>query len=148
MHHLLVSMCQPVNPEHFLYLSQIFSLASHGDIPSPLSDPLPPDSESCYRLSDIPINRGMFAVVGEARSLGIEEYQLRSVMHRLMVYMAAVQSLQNTAWIKAGSLPGELAVCEHFIRACAVCKFTKSGRSLNLKDLQIHANRFAEADHE
>lgn len=153
MDKFLRGMLLPVDPENFLYLSQIYSLAAHGDIPSKLADDLPAhlDGEPVLRFTNIPENRGALAVRDEARDLGLSDDDLMPMLHRIMLHIDAVKRMDKSQWIKPSD-DGGVMVAESFLKACAVCKFKKSGNTylFDIEDLASHASNFDidEADDE
>src|SRR5437899_2792282 len=73
------------DPDTFMYLFGVYEAAASRKMPSKPGAFRPPDEPGKWLvLSDIPINRGMLAVVGELRSIGISETLMQAYMMRIM----------------------------------------------------------------
>lgn len=116
----LREMRKRVNPEQFLFLTTIYSLAAQGNIHSPLSEELKPGTTG-YRLSNIPMNRGMFAVRKELDDLGIARDAMMPFMNRVMMFYGALfrHERKLKKWIRRER--NGVHVSESLIKACAVC---------------------------
>ena len=83
---LAAASMEPVDAEFFLWCSGIYSAAAHLSTPveNPASRPIFADGDKHYAFSDIPLNRGMLAVMNELRERGSSEDEKMAMCSRLM----------------------------------------------------------------
>jgi len=116
----------PVDPELFLWCSNVYSAAAHLTTPveNPENRPVMEIEGSVYSFSDLPINRGMLAVMKELRDRGVSESERMSFGARIMHFGEVLQSKKLRKFMKEGDEPGALMVSEALIRACATARMS------------------------
>lgn len=114
----------PVDPDLFLWCSNVYSAAAHMTMPveNPATRPAFELDGSVYSFSDLPINRGMLAVMRELKDRAVSEEDRMAFATRLMHFGAVLQSKKLQKFMKQGEEPGALMVSEALIRACATAK--------------------------
>lgn len=117
----------PVPHQVFIAATEAYARAARGDDPK---DHLPGgpkagDPPGGYYLSNIPMNRGMMAVMREGRALPDDQRQ--ALGFRVMQFGEALEAAQSdsrfTEHLKPGDEPGAVNVSEALMRALAECRF-------------------------
>lgn len=130
---LAKSSTEPVDPELFLWCEGIYHAAASLAMPveNPAAKPLIADGDKTYAFADIPMNRGMLAVMKELRERGLTDEQKMAMSWRLM-HFGDIFKHQNKlqAFIKKGENAGELQVSEALIKACATARVLTSKKKV------------------
>lgn len=148
---LAKSCAEPVDPDLFLWCQGIYHAAASLSMPveNPAAKPLFSDGDKTYAFSDIPINRGMLAVMKELRERGLSEEQKMAISWRIM-HFGDIFKHQNKlqAFIKNGDSPEELQVSEALIKACATERIitTKKNASYDINDVARIAQELTDAE--
>jgi hypothetical protein len=148
---LAKSCAEPVDPDLFLWCQGICHAAASLSMPveNPAAKPLFSDGDKAYAFSDIPINRGMLAVMKELRERGLSEEQRMAISWRIM-HFGDIFKHQNKlqAFIKNGDGPGELQVSEALIKACATARIitTKKNVRYDINDVARIAQELTDAE--
>lgn len=129
-------------PDRFLALTLIYQCASS----VPLRKPAGPG----YYLSDIPINRGMLAVVSAMRNHGDSvQSQLSTTMRMMHMNEIFEASEYFGNYIRPGT-DGDhsIEVADALLKAVAVARLqrSKGGFRFDLADVLAHAQRFEIAE--
>jgi hypothetical protein len=140
----------PVDPELFLWCSGIYSGAAQLAMPvqNPAAKPVVEHDGKVYSLSDIPINRGILAVMKELREHGASEDVRKSMVWRLMHFGEVLEKPALSAFIRPGDEPGAVSVSEALIKACATAKFILTGDDLrfDVDDIARIAQELTDAE--
>jgi hypothetical protein len=143
----LASRC---DPEVYLYLTNVYSAAASRKMPSKAGAFRPPDEPGRWLvLSDIPINRGMLAVVGELRSMNIKDELMHAYMMRVMDFSQVFEHREKFAeFIRDSDEPGAVSVSEALIKACAAANYLIAGEHMqfDLDDVLRRARMLTEAE--
>jgi hypothetical protein len=117
----------PVDEELFLYCQHVYAAAAHLSMPveNPAYRPLIEDKGKTYALADIPINRGMLAVLKELR--GRDEMTRQAIMLRLMHVGEIFGQEKLKKFFQESKEPGAVMVSEALLRACATARFIFEG---------------------
>lgn len=148
---LAKSCAEPVDPDLFLWCQGIYHAAASLSMPveNPAAKPLFSDGDKTYAFSDIPINRGMLAVMKELRERGLSEEQKMALSWRIM-HFGDIFKHQNKlqAFIKNGDSPEELQVSEALINACATARIitTKKNARYDINDVARIAQELTDAE--
>ncbi|WP_345476051.1 hypothetical protein [Lysobacter panacisoli] len=123
---------QPVPPDLMKFGIRLFEAAGSGQMPGSHIPRPDPEMGSGFALTNIPINRGMMAIVRETRHL--PEDQQHSLMCRVMHFGQALEEAAADPRLSAHVRPeGDgLMVSEEFVEACAMCAFDTSNNNLRL----------------
>lgn len=142
----LEGMAAPVDPKTFLFMTNVYMAAA--GMTMPVENPASkakftgPDG-TVFALSDIPINRGMLAVVAELRKIGVEVTS--GYCARVMFLDEVFQEKERFAeFIKSSHEEGCVMVSEALLMAAAVAKFDvmpPDRLGFDLDDLLAHARR-------
>ena len=148
---LAKSSSDPVDPDLFLWCQGIYHAAATLSIPveNPAAKPLFTNGDKTYAFSDIPINRGMLAVMKELRERGLSEEQRMALSWRLMHFGDIFKYQKKLqAFIKNGDNPGELQVSEALIKACATARLiiTKKNVRYDITDVARIAQELTDAE--
>lgn len=127
------SSTDPVDPELFLWCQGIYHAAASLAMPveNPSAKPLITDGDKTYAFADIPMNRGMLAVMKELREHGLTDDQKMAMSWRIM-HFGDIFKHQNKlqAFIKKSENAGELQVSEALIKACATARILTSKKKV------------------
>lgn len=141
----------PVDPEIFLWCHGIYHAAASLSMPmeNPAAKPIFADGDNTYAFADIPINRGMLAVMKELRERGLNEEQKMAVSWRIMHFGDIFRQRKKLqAFIKDGDSPGELQVSEALIKACATARIirTKNDAHYDINDVVRIAQKLTDEE--
>ena len=144
---------QPIDPETYMFLTNVYQAAASRTMPvaKPGLFRVPDGPEGGYVLTDIPINRGMMAVVGELSSMGIGGDLRRAYMFRVLDFGQIFEHGDLfDEFIKPGDEPDARSVSEAIIKAVAVAEYDTQSDYPKLRPESIleHARRFARAEDE
>lgn len=148
---LAKSSADPVDPDLFLWCQGVYHAAASLSMPveNPAAKPVIADGDKTYAFSDIPINRGMLAVMKELRERGLPEEQRMAMSWRLMHFGDIFKHQKKLhAFIKHGDSPGELEVSEALIKACATARIitTKKNVHYDIADVARIAQELTDAE--
>jgi len=148
---LAKSSADLVDPDLFLWCQGIYYAAASLSMPveNPAAKPLFADGDKTYAFSDIPINRGMLAVMKELRERELSEEQRMAISWRLMHFGDIFKHQKKLqAFIKNGDSPGELQVSEALIKACATVRIitTKKNVRYDIADVARIAQELTDAE--
>ncbi len=123
---------RPVPTDLMKYALRLFESAGSGEMPGSHIPRPDPDMGSGFALTNIPINRGMMAIVRETRHL--DEVQQQSLMSRVMHFGQALDGAASDPRLQAHVREeGDgVMVSEEFVEACAQCDFDTSNNDLRL----------------
>ncbi len=142
----------PVDPQLFLWCSNVYSAAAHLAMPveNPENQPILELEGKVYSFSDMPINRGMLAVMKELRDRGVSEDDRMAFAARLMHFGEVLQSKKLQKFMKKGEEPGTLMVSEALVRACATArmKISKNRIRYDISEIQRIAQELTDAESE
>jgi hypothetical protein len=130
---LAKSSTDPVDPELFLWCQGTYHAAASLAMPveNPAAKPMFTDGDKTYSFADIPLNRGMLAVMKELRERGLTEEQKMAMSWRLMHFGDIFKHQSKLqAFIKKGENAGELQVPEALIKACATARVLNSKKKV------------------
>jgi hypothetical protein len=139
----LQEMMTSVDADRFLEMSHVFQAGARV--------PLELRSGPGYHLTDIPMNRGMMAVVGAWKKAGAPDAQLNATMTRLMSLGDIFEAPEYFGdYIRPGdSADDGIAVADVLLRATALARLVDVEGCLrfDLADVLAHAQRLdAEKD--
>jgi hypothetical protein len=140
----LQDMQAPADPDRFLAMTQVYQEAAQM--------PLAPRSRAGIRLTDIPMSRGMMAVVGVMRKHGDAQSQVVATMSRMMhlgeIFEAAEFFGHFILPGADGDRDGGTQVADALMRAAAVARINPPGEFIHfdLADVLAHAQRFEAAE--
>lgn len=148
---LAKSAAEPVDPDLFLWCQGIYQAAASLTMPveSPAAKPMFVHKGQSYSFSDIPINRGMLAVIKELRERGLSDDQRMAMSWRLMHFGDIFKHKEKlTAFIKPGEKPGELQVSEALIKDCATARIVSSKKNVrfDINDVVRIAQELTDAE--
>lgn len=133
----LQEMTAPVDADRFLAMTQVFQAGARV--------PLAPRKGPGYHLSDIPMNRGMMAVVGAWREAGAPDAQLNATMTRLMSLGDIFEVPEYFGdYIRPGDGTDDgIAVADVLLKAAALARLVdvKGCLRFDLSDVLVHARR-------
>lgn len=114
------------DPETFAFALGVYSAAFMGHSPNSHVPPPPPDATG-YSFADIPINRGMLAVMREMQHLSHDDRttlcaRIMEVSQTVSMASEDERFSEHLIWT-----PTHMNVSNSFINAMAVCKFKMSG---------------------
>lgn len=142
----------PVDPEKFVFASNVYSSAAQRTMPVDARPFRKPDEPGEWLvLSDIPINRGMMAAIGELRSIGIDGDELHAYLFRLMHFGEIFEHEDALReFIQPGDTPDSKMVADALLKAVAIADVISEGghSKLSVESLLEHARRFAAEDDE
>lgn len=149
---LAETMDQPIPVDTFNFALKLYEQAARGTMPGYhlKGGPGPDDEPGGWYLTNIPINRGMMAVVRETRHLTEDVRQ--SLLMRLMHFgemMAMAQADARFAdHFKPSDQEGALLISGAFTHAAAECKFVVSAKNISpdLDDLHRLAELYRDED--
>ena len=128
----------PVDPVRFLAMTRVYQQAAR--------IPLPKPKGAGYYLKDMPINRGMLAVVGAMRKAGDSQEALTGTMGRLMLVGEIFDAREYFGdYILPGTDgEGSIEVADVLMKAAAVARILPlgGGARFDLADVLAHAQRF------
>lgn len=125
-------MTAPVDPELFLWCSNIYSVAAHMSMPveNPASRPAFEYDDQVYAFADIPMNRGMLAVMKEMSERGCSVAEKQAMCGRLMHFGEIFAGHPQLApYFKPADEDGAIMVSEALVRACATARLQVVGGS-------------------
>ncbi|CDG84138.1 hypothetical protein [Janthinobacterium agaricidamnosum] len=139
----LLEMMAAVDADRFLAMTHIFQAGA--------LVPLAPRKGPGYHLTDIPMNRGMMAVVGAWREAGAPDAQLNATMSRLMSLGDIFEVPEYFGdYIRSDDGAGDgIAVADVLLKAAALARLVdvKGCLRFDLADVLAHAQRLdAEKD--
>jgi len=148
---LAKSCVEPVDPELFLWCQGIYHAAASlsMSVENPAAKPLFSDGDKTYAFSDIPINRGMLAVMKELRELGLSEEQKMAISWRIMHFGDIFKHQHKLqAFIKNADSLEEIQVSEALIKACATARIvtTKKNVYFDINDVARIAQELTDAE--
>lgn len=126
---ILEQLNRPIDKECFLYAVDIFQNAAALKMPSvnPQEKKLVFD-DSTISFTDIPLNRGMLAVVDEMKEV-ISEEDRYSLLHRLLCIGDIIQWSEISDWLKKDEEdPENLQISQSLLYAIAECKINRQGK--------------------
>ena len=143
----------PVDSELFLWCQGIYQAAAALNMPieNPAARPLITVGDMSYAFADIPMNRGMLAVMKELSERGLSDEQKMAVSWRLMHFGEIFRHQEKLqAFIKVGDNPGELQVSEALIKACATARIVSSDNDVHfdIDDVARIAQELTDAERE
>ncbi len=149
---LAATMDQPIPVDTFNFALTLYEQAARGTMPGYhlKGGPGPDDEPGGIYLTNIPINRGMMAVVRETRHLTEEVRQ--SLLMRLMHFgemMAMAQADARFAdHFKPSDEEGVLMISGAFTHAAAECRFVVSAKNIgpDMDDLYRLAELYRDED--
>lgn len=114
-----------IDPDVFTFCSNIYHHAARLTMPveNPAAKTLFVDGDKGYALADIPLNRGMLAVMKELREQGHPEDVKHAVAMRLMHFGEIFGKEELQPFLKEGDAPGYMMVSEALVKACASAQF-------------------------
>lgn len=133
-------MLAPADAAIFLEMTQVFQAAARV--------PLPDRPGPGYKLTDIPMNRGLLAATSAMRKRGDAPAVTMPVLSRLMNLGDIFEQAEYFGhFIRAGSGEGCVEVSEALLRAAAVARMLSDddGVRFDLADVLAHAQRFEAA---
>lgn len=132
----------PADPDRFLAMTQVYQRAARVPLPKP--------SGPGYYLRDMPMNRGMLAVVGAMRKHGDSEQALRATTMRMMHMDEIFEAREFFGHFIRPGTDGEdsVEVADALMRAVAVARIRPTGKEscFDLADVLAHAHRFEAAE--
>lgn len=138
----LQEMMAPVDADRFLAMTQVFQAGARV--------PLAPRRGQGYHLTDIPMNRGMMAVVGAWREAGAPDAQLNATMSRLMSLGDIFEVPEYFGdYIRPGDGADDgIAVADVLLKAAALARLVdvKGCLRFDLADVLAHAQRIEAAE--
>lgn len=122
---LAKSSTDPVDPELYLWCQGIYAAAAQMSMPveNPAARPVFENAGKTYSFSDIPMNRGMLAVMKELRERNMTQEQSMAMTSRLMHFGEVLTNKKVAKFVKPGE-DGALMVSEALIKACATARIT------------------------
>lgn len=116
---------EPVDPELFLWCQGVYYAAASLSMPvqNPEYTRVPLDEKGGFVLKDMPMNRGMLAVLKELRERNAPENVKMAMMARLMHFGEIMRAPALAPFIKPTGNGDELSVSEAVIKACATAEF-------------------------
>lgn len=130
------TMSAPVPYDRLAAAINAYEKAARGDDPADhlQGGPKPGDAPGGLYLANIPMNRGMMAVMREARELPERERQALAwrVMHFGDALEAGRADTRFSEHLKQSDEDGALMVSEPFVRAYAECRFLPSDDDVNI----------------
>ena len=146
---LVKSSSDPVDPELYLWCHGVYQAAAQMTMPveNPGARPLFADGDKTYSFSDIPMNRGMLAVMKELRERGQTQAQSMAMTSRLMHFGELLTNKKLKAFVKPGE-DGGLLVSEALIKACATARLiiTKKRFSFVVADVARIAQQITDEE--
>jgi hypothetical protein len=125
----------PVDPDLFVWCCNVYQAAANLSMPVDNPESLAKFSagERGYVLSDIPLNRGMLAVMKELDDRAIGDDERMAMSWRIMHYGQIFDHIDKLGeFIKEGDTPDSVMVSEALIKACASARFIESEDNLHL----------------
>jgi hypothetical protein len=135
----------PIDEEVFLYCVEVYQAAATMIMPTKNPETVKIELEDYGTLAftDRKENRGMLAIMKEARQAGLSDHDRMSLGWRILHVNNVIEARVRFArWIKDGDEPGALAIDEALLRACARAKTiydpnsTESGPGFDLDDVE------------
>lgn len=132
------------DPDRFLAMTQVFQQAARVPLPQP--------SGPGYYLTDMPLNRGMLAVVGAMRKAGDSDREVCATLARLMHIGEIFDARERFGhFIRPGTDAdgdGGIEVADALLKAAAVARIEPMGERacFDLDDVLVHAQRFEAAE--
>jgi hypothetical protein len=123
-------MEKPVKPELFAFAVPLYQAAASGELHGAHIPKPDPEKPGMY-LTNIPINRGMLAVMNQTRHLSHAERGALTwrLMHFGQAIQAALADERFGEHVKPGDEPESLLISSEFQDAYAVCKFETIGEN-------------------
>lgn len=115
-----------VDPDLFVWCSNVYQAAANLSMPvgNPASIAKFRDGESGYVPSDIPMNRGMLAVMKELSDRDVSDDERMALSWRIMHLGQVFDHMDRlTEFVKEGDSPGSVMVSEALMKACASARF-------------------------
>lgn len=145
--HTLAMMSHPVPYDRLSKALATYEKAARGDDAADhlQGGPKPGDAPGGLYLTDIPLNRGMMAVMRDARDLPDLERQALAwrVMHFGEALEAARTDSRFAEHVKASDEEGAVMISEPFVRGYAECRFvtTEDQVAPDIDDLYQRAEK-------
>jgi hypothetical protein len=139
----LGNLTAPVEPVLFMEMSAVYQDAAQVPFPTPTRTPKGPH----LQLTDIPVNRGMLAVVAALREKGEPDAIVQSVMSRLMNFGDILS--QPDYFVEflrpVDGEPGAMMIEDVLIMAAGTARLARRDDNrlvFDLEDVLEHARRF------
>lgn len=131
----------PVDEDLFLFCSNLYSAAAQMTMPveNPAARPIIKSGGKTYSFSDIPMNRGMLAVMSELNEQNTTQVIKMSMSWRIMHFGDVLSETDRfSKWIRDTNEEGAMEVAESLIRACARANMvmTNEVASFDLDDVE------------
>jgi hypothetical protein len=140
----------PVDPELFLWCQGVYCAAATMAMPvqNPEYTRVPLNEKGGFVLKDMPINRGMLAVLKELRERKASEETKMAMMTRLMHFGDILREAALATFIKRRGDSDELSVSEAVIKACATAKLVVINDRIrfDIDDLARIAQQFTDEE--
>ncbi len=117
-----------VDPDLFVWCSNVYQAAANLSMPveNPASIAKFRDGESGYVPSDIPVNRGMLAVMKELSDRDVGDDERMALSWRIMHFGQVFDHMDRlTEFVKEGDSPSSVMVSEALMKACASARFVE-----------------------
>lgn len=137
-----------VEPELFTWCTNVYGAAAHLTMPveNPANKPIVQDHKGrLLALSDIPINRGMLAVMKELRERQVDDRQRMAMTMRIMHFGEVFEAPETQRFIRPGGAEGQVEISQALIEACATARLTVTDEAMGF-DLADVARIAAEID--
>ena len=132
----------PADPDRFLAMTQVYQKVARVPLPKPVGPGL--------YLKDMPMNRGMLAVVAAMRKHGDSERAVRATTMRMMHMDEIFEAREYFCdYIRPGTDgDGSIEVADVLMKAAAVARILPmgDGSCFDLAEVLAHARRFEAAE--
>jgi hypothetical protein len=139
-----------IDPEIFVFCSNVYHHAARLNMPveNPAAKPLFVDAGKEYALADIPLNRGMLAVVKELREQGYSDDVKHAVTMRLMHFGEIFGKDELEPFQRKCDRTDVVEVSDALVKACASARFIFEGERMrfDVADLARIAHQLTEDD--
>lgn len=134
----------PVDEDLFLFCTNLYTAAARMTMPveNPEARSITLEGFGTFSFKDMPVNRGMTALMDELVQQGVNEPTRASMCWRVMNFGYILNESERFAhWFRPGDKEGAVAVAEALIRAGAVAKinFIKESATFDMDDVARHA---------
>lgn len=116
-----------VDPKLFTWCTNVYGAAAHLSMPveNPANKPIfQEDDGRVLAFSDIPLNRGMLAVMKELHERQVDDRQRMAMTMRIMHFGEVFQAAETQRFIRPGDMEGQVEISEALIEACATARLT------------------------
>ncbi|MDR2219750.1 MAG: hypothetical protein LBE24_04125 [Methylobacillus sp.] len=146
MKSLIKEMCEPVDPDTFIFMLDVFQNAARMNMPTQNPETVKFDIDgSVVSFTDIPMNRGLLEVALQLSEIGIDSKSgyLTRIMHMYEIVGDRDKFLE---FFKPGDDDESFMVSDVLLRAAAVAKFEVSENRMgfDLDDVLSHAQKLAQ----